>query len=250
MVFYLRIRWGGGADEFQKSDSRGDGVDNVQSCSQLGQSACLCEPSYASLIMAWHRQTFISPWWHRNLFYRFRAFLINISFYVWHVIHTWIEFGTNDFLKILGLMWWSTKSGTRYACPNISHNRKHREYPDGPWLAKSGMVPKLLDLMIDFPLALSLVPKLLSQTFSQRFHPHSWNLNLHAWRSSKAFIRRDFSFWSDCSVAHKISEVSEQLPPSDIYPPPPPNGYPKPHSYPHAFQPLDIRLHIIFVYEI
>ena len=28
MVFYLRIRCGGG-DEFQKSDSRGDGVDNV-----------------------------------------------------------------------------------------------------------------------------------------------------------------------------------------------------------------------------
>ena len=33
MVSYLRIRWGGGADGFQKSDSRGDGVDNVQSCS-------------------------------------------------------------------------------------------------------------------------------------------------------------------------------------------------------------------------
>ena len=47
MVSYLRIRWvGGGADEFQKSASRGAGADNVQSSSLLGQSACLCEPSY------------------------------------------------------------------------------------------------------------------------------------------------------------------------------------------------------------
>ena len=117
------------------------------------------------------------------------------------------------FSEILGLMWWSTKSCTRYACSNIGQNTKHREHPDGPWLAKSWMVPiAARSQMIDFPLALSRVQKLLRQTFLQHFHPHSWNLNLHAWR--------DFSF--GCSVAHKISEVSELLPPSDISTPPPP----------------------------
>ena len=66
------------------------------------------------LIMAWHRQTFISPWWHRNLFYRFRAFLINTSFYVWHVIHTWIEFGTKYFLKC-----WVWCGGARSLVPDM-----------------------------------------------------------------------------------------------------------------------------------
>ena len=137
-----------------------------------------------------------------------------------------------------GLMWWSTKSGTRYACPNISQNRKHLEnipmvhgWPNQEWF------PELLDLMIGFPLALSLVPKLLRQTFSQHFHPHSWNLNLHAWSSSKDFIRRDFSF----SGSQNLRGIRTTTPPpSDIYPPPPPRRLP---TAPQLFPYLSARGH-------
>ena len=149
--------------------------------------------------------------WH--VIHTWIEFLINISLYVWHVIHTWIEFDTKDILKC-----WVWRGWARSLVPNmpsqIRQDRQHREHSDGPWLAKSGMVPELI-------LALSLVQTLLRQTFSQHFHPHSWNINLHAWRSSKDSTRSDFSFWSGCAMAHYISEVSE-LPPSDIYPPPPP----------------------------
>ena len=35
------------------------------------------------------------------------------------------------------------------------------------------------------------VQKLLKQTFSHHFHPHPWNLNLHAWRLSRDSTRRE-----------------------------------------------------------
>ena len=83
--------------------------------------------------------------------------------------------------------------------------------------------PELIDLMIDFPLALSLVQKLLRQTFSQHFHPHSWNLNLHACRSSKD---------------------------SPIFTPPPQTVTQTPTVIPMHFSPWTFALHIIFVYNL
>ena len=117
------------------------------------------------------------------------------------------------FSEMLGLMWCSTKSGTRYACPNISQIENIENilmvhgWPNQEWF------PELLDLMIDFPLALSLVQKLLRRTFSQHFHPHSWNHNLHAWRSSKDSTRRDYFFMKRL--------LSEQLLLRTYTPPPP-----------------------------
>ena len=52
----------------------------------------------------------------------------------------------------------------------------------------------LLDLVIDFPITLPPVQKLLKQTFSHHFHPHPSNLNLHAWEVIKGFHKeRGFS---------------------------------------------------------
>ena len=57
--------------------SRSDGVDNAQTCSQLGQSVYLCEPAYTIIAIP-----DILAHDDKNLFHRFRAFLINISFYM------------------------------------------------------------------------------------------------------------------------------------------------------------------------
>ena len=51
--------------------------------------------------------------------------------------------------------------------------------------------PDLLDLEIVFPIILPPVQKLLKQSFSHHFHPHPWNLNLHAWRLSRDSTRRE-----------------------------------------------------------
>ena len=58
-------------------------------------------------------------------------------------------------------------------------------WPNQEWF------PDLLDLAIDFPITLPPVQKLLKQTFSHHFHPHPWNLNLHAWRLSRDSTRRE-----------------------------------------------------------
>ena len=58
-------------------------------------------------------------------------------------------------------------------------------WPNHEWF------PDLLDLSIDFPIALPPVQKLLKQTFSHHFHPHPWLLNLHAWRLSRDSTRRE-----------------------------------------------------------
>ena len=68
-------------------------------------------------------------------------------------------------------------------------NRKRRDHPDSPRLAE--WFPDLLDLAIDFPISLPPVQKLLKQTFSHHFHPHPWNLGLHAWRLSRDSTRRE-----------------------------------------------------------
>ena len=112
-------------------------------------------------------------------------------------------------------------------------------WPNQEWF------PELLDLMIDFPLALSGAEAAQSDLLTT-LPPTFVESQPTCLEVIKGFHKEGFSFWSYFSVAHKISEVSEQLPPSDIYLPPPPlpspDGHPQPHSYPHAFQPLDIRL--------
>ena len=57
-------------------------------------------------------------------------------------------------------------------------------WPNQEWF------PDLLDLAIDFPLTLPPVQK-LRQTFSNHFHPHPWNLDLHAWTLSRASTKRE-----------------------------------------------------------
>ena len=58
-------------------------------------------------------------------------------------------------------------------------------WPNQEWF------PDLLGLSIDFPIIIPPVQKLLKQTFSHHFHPHPWNLNLHAWRLSRHSTRRE-----------------------------------------------------------
>ena len=70
-------------------------------------------------------------------------------------------------------------------------NRKRRDRPNSTSLAQPGVVSGLLDLLIDFPISLPPVQKLLKQTFSHHFHPHPWLLNLHAWRLSRDSTRRE-----------------------------------------------------------
>ena len=58
-------------------------------------------------------------------------------------------------------------------------------WPNQEWF------PELLDLTIDFPLILPPSQRLLKQTFSHHFHQNPKNLNLHAWRLSRDFTRRE-----------------------------------------------------------
>ena len=58
-------------------------------------------------------------------------------------------------------------------------------WPNQEWF------PELLDLMVDFSLALSLVPKLLRQTFSQHFHLESEPTRLEV---IKEFYKEGFFF--------------------------------------------------------
>jgi hypothetical protein len=66
-------------------------------------------------------------------------------------------------------------------------------WPNQEWF------PDLLQLAIDFPITLPPNRRLLKQTFSHQFHPHPQALNLHAWRLSRDFARRE-AFLRECPV--------------------------------------------------
>ena len=70
-------------------------------------------------------------------------------------------------------------------------NRKRRDRPDSSRLAQSGVVPGPFRSRDRLSNSSPPVQKLLKQTFSHHFHPHPWNLNLHAWRLSRDSTRRE-----------------------------------------------------------
>ena len=148
---------------------------------------------------------------------------------------------------MLGLMWWSTKSGTRYACPNISQNRKHREHPDGSWLTKPGIVPRTArshDRLSTSSLTGAEAAQVDLLTTLPPTFVESQPTRLEV---LKGFHKEGFEAVAQWLT--KSQRYQNNYPPR-TFTPPPPDGYPQPHSYPHAFRPLDIPLHIIFVYKI
>ena len=144
-------------------------------------------------------------------------------------------------------MWWSTKSGTRYACPNISQNRKHREHPDGPWLAKSGMVPRTARSHDRLSISSLTGAKAAQSDLLTTLPPTFVESQPTRLEVIKGLHKEGFFLLKRLLSGSQNLRGIRTTTPSDI---PPPDGYSHPHSYPHAFQPLDIHLHIIFVYKI
>ena len=80
-------------------------------------------------------------------------------------------------------------------------------WPNQEWF------PDLLDLAIDFPITLPPVQKLLKQTFSHHFHPHPWNLNLHALEVIKGF-HKERGFFE--AVAQRLA-ISQRQSSAGVY---------------------------------
>ena len=149
-------------------------------------------------------------------------------------------------------MWWSTKSGTRYACSNISQNRKHSEHPDGPWLAKSGMVPRTArshDRLSSSSLTGAETAQADLLTTLPPTFVESQPTRLEV---IKGFHKEGFFFLKRLlSGSQNLRGIKTTTPLGHLPPPPPPQTVThSPTVIAMPFSPWTFALHIIFVYKI